>query len=160
MLQTALLAAIAARRDPAGLEFFEKKARPVFGEACASCHSAAPKSIKGGLRLDTPEEILKGGDTGPAIIRGKPDESLLVKAVRYRDPDLQMPPKKRLPEAAVADLAEWVAMGAPLPAPTATPAAPGLSGGSPCPAAARTSDDSMFHPAGVFDVQESLIGVS
>ena len=132
MLQTALLAALAAQGDPAGLEFFEKKVRPVFAEACASCHSADAKKLKGGLRLDTPEGILKGGDTGPAIVRGKPDESLLLKAVRYRDPDLQMPPKKRLPETAVADLAKWLAMGAPLPAPTAAPVAPGrLTGPTP-----------------------------
>jgi mono/diheme cytochrome c family protein len=132
MLNAALLIGLAAQGDPAGVEFFEKRVRPVFAEACASCHSAAAHRLKAGLRLDTPEGILKGGDTGPVVVRGRPDESLLLKAVRYGDPELQMPPKKRLPDAAVADLAKWVAMGAPLPAPTAAPAAPALlTGPSP-----------------------------
>jgi len=143
ILQTVLLLALAAQEDPAGLEFFEKKIRPVFADACASCHSGAAKKLKGGLLLDTPEGILKGGDTGPAIVPGKPDDSLLIKAVRWQDPDLQMPPKKRLPEAAVADLAKWVAMGAPRPAPSAAPAAPGrLTGPTPEEGAKHWA----FHP--------------
>jgi uncharacterized protein DUF1553/uncharacterized protein DUF1549/cytochrome c len=132
MLQTILCVALAAQGDPAGVEFFEKKVRPVFAEACASCHSSAAKKLKGGLRLDTPEGILKGGDSGPAVVPGKPDESLLIKAVRYQDQDLQMPPKRRLPESAVADLAKWVALGAPRPSGTSTPAEPGrLTGPTP-----------------------------
>jgi hypothetical protein len=97
-----------------GLEFFEKRVRPVLVERCYSCHAADAKKLKGGLRLDTRGATLKGGDTGPAVVPGKPDLSLLIKAVRYAD-DLQMPPKGRLPEAVVADLVRWVEMGAPDP---------------------------------------------
>src|SRR5262245_12360994 len=77
----------------AGIEFFEKKVRPVLVEQCYSCHSGQAKSPRGGLRLDSRAAVLKGGDTGPAVVPGKPAESLLVKAVRQTDPGLSMPPK-------------------------------------------------------------------
>jgi hypothetical protein len=96
--------------------FFESKVRPVLVEHCYECHSG--EKTKGGLALDTKQGWEKGGDTGPAIVPGKPDESLLIKAVRYHDDDLAMPPKKKggkLPEAVIADLMEWVKMGAPDP---------------------------------------------
>jgi hypothetical protein len=96
--------------------FFESKVRPVLLEHCYECHSG--EKTKGGLALDTKQGWEKGGDTGPAIVPGKPDESLLIKAVRYHDDDLAMPPKKKggkLPEAVIADLVEWVKMGAPDP---------------------------------------------
>jgi len=85
--------------DTAGLEFFEQKIRPVLVEKCYSCHSAAAEKLKGNLHLDTREGTLKGGDLGPAIVPGDPDRSLLIKAIRFTDEDLQMPPKKRLPAA-------------------------------------------------------------
>jgi mono/diheme cytochrome c family protein len=103
------------KASPEALEFFEKKIRPLFVERCASCHSADAKKLKGGLRLDSREEILKGGDTGPAIVSGNPETSLILKAVRYVDPDLKMPPKQKLPVAQVDDLARWIQMGAPWP---------------------------------------------
>jgi len=97
------------------IEFFEAKIRPVFADNCYSCHSAGGK-IKGGLRLDLPGTVFKGGDSGPAILPGNPDASLLIKAVRYTDADLQMPPKdKKLPAEQIALLEAWVRMGAPLP---------------------------------------------
>ena len=97
------------------IEFFEAKIRPVFADNCYSCHSAAQK-VKGGLRLDAPTALLKGGDNGPVIVPGNPDASLLIKAVRYTDADLQMPPKdKKLPAEQIALLETWVKMGAPLP---------------------------------------------
>ncbi len=99
----------------AALDFFEKKIRPLFAEHCARCHGGEAKAPKGGLRLDSRAALLKGGESGPALVPGKPDESLLIKAVRYADPDLRMPPKGKLPAAAVADLARWVALGAPMP---------------------------------------------
>src|SRR5262249_18301741 len=72
--------------------------------------------LKGGLRLDSRDALLKGGDTGPVIVPGNPDKSLLITAVRYRDKDLQMPPNDRkLPDSVIADLEEWVRMGAPDP---------------------------------------------
>ena len=98
------------------LEFFEKKIRPIFTEHCYSCHSAQAEKIKGGLLLDSKEGLLKGGESGPAIVPGDPENSLLIKAVRYADKDLQMPPKdKKLLESQINDLLEWVKMGAPDP---------------------------------------------
>lgn len=106
----------AATPDPAGIEFFEKNIRPLLADHCYGCHSAKAEKVKGGLWLDTREGVLKGGDTGPALVAGSPDNSLLIKAVRYTDPDLQMPPKnKKLPPKQIADLEAWVRMGAPDP---------------------------------------------
>jgi hypothetical protein len=96
-------------------DFFESKVRPLFVEYCYKCHSAASEKIKGGLRLDNSEAILKGGSSGPALKPGDPDGSLLIKAVRYSDPDLQMPPKKRLSPEQISALEAWIKMGAPLP---------------------------------------------
>jgi hypothetical protein len=119
-----LSALCAAEPNAAGIEFFEKKIRPVLVEHCYECHSSKTKNSKGGLRLDTREAVLKGGESGPAIVAGKPEESLLLKAVRYED--LEMPPQGRLPDAVIADLKKWIAMGAPDPrsesAVTETPA--------------------------------------
>jgi hypothetical protein len=97
------------------VEFFEKKVRPVLVEHCYSCHSVKAKKKRGGLRLDTRADLLRGGDTGPAIVPGKPAQSRLVEAVGYRNVELQMPPRKKLPDAAIADLTAWVKMGAPWP---------------------------------------------
>jgi len=105
----------AAPPDPAGVEFFEQRIRPVLVEKCYSCHSAGAKKLKGGLHLDTREGSLKGGDQGPSVVPGDPDRSLLVKAVRFTDPDLQMPPKKKLSDAQIADFEAWVKRGAPDP---------------------------------------------
>ena len=94
----------------ADAEFFEKRIRPVLADHCHECHGE--KKQKGGLRLDSRAALLAGGDIGPAVVAGQPDKSLLLTAVRYEDEDLQMPPKKRLSAAQVADLAEWVKRGA------------------------------------------------
>ncbi|MEY2427191.1 MAG: hypothetical protein QOJ40_76 [Verrucomicrobiota bacterium] len=111
----------AADHNQHELEFFETKIRPVLAENCFRCHSEKAEKLKGGLRLDTPEALLKGGDSGPAIVAGDPETSLLIKAVRYLDPDLQMPPKnKKLPAEQIASLEAWVKMGAPMPRPAAT----------------------------------------
>jgi hypothetical protein len=99
--------------DPA-TEFFEKKVRPILAERCLECHSAE-KKVKGGLHLDSRAGWVKGGDTGPALVPGKPEESLLVTAIRWKDRDLEMPPKKRLPAEEAAVLEEWVKLGAPDP---------------------------------------------
>jgi hypothetical protein len=113
------LLAIAPFADKAaadrGNEFFEKKIRPVLAEHCYACHSQAANKHKGGLYLDSRSGLRQGGDSGPALVPGKPDESLLIKAVRYTDGELRMPPKGKLPTAVVADLTKWVAMGAPDP---------------------------------------------
>ncbi len=110
-----LLPATAAAADPAGAEFFETKVRPVLVEHCFGCHSANAAKLKGGLRLDSRAGLLKGGDTGPAVVPGEPGKSRLVAAINYADVGLQMPPKGKLPAAAIADLTAWVKMGAPWP---------------------------------------------
>ncbi|MES2708205.1 MAG: PSD1 and planctomycete cytochrome C domain-containing protein [Verrucomicrobiota bacterium] len=98
------------------LQFFENRIRPALVENCYRCHSEAEGKSKGGLTLDTRAGWEKGGENGPAIVPGKPDESRLIKAVRHTDPDLAMPPKDgKLPPALIADLEKWVSMGAPDP---------------------------------------------
>ncbi|HEX8312606.1 MAG TPA: PSD1 and planctomycete cytochrome C domain-containing protein [Chthoniobacteraceae bacterium] len=97
-------------------EFFEAKIRPVLAENCYKCHSVEHGKSKGGLVLDSREALRKGGESGPAIERGAPEKSLLIRAIGYHDPDLQMPPKgEKLTSAQVADLTDWVTMGAPDP---------------------------------------------
>src|SRR4051812_3974822 len=85
--------------DPAGSpEFFETKVRPVLLEHCLKCHGDLKgKEPKGGLRADSRAGLLTGGDSGPAIVPGDPVKSKLVEAVRFENPDLQMPPKGKLP---------------------------------------------------------------
>src|SRR5215210_8645482 len=80
-------ASAAAPSDLAQLDFFEKKIRPVLAEQCYECHSASAKKLKGGLLLDTREGVLKGGDSGPAIVPGKPAKSLLLTTMKHEDPD-------------------------------------------------------------------------
>ncbi len=108
---------------PGQLEFFERKVRPVLVDRCYSCHSAESKKLKADLRLDSRDGFLKGGDSGkPSLIPGDPERSRLIEAIRYADQDLQMPPKGRLSPEAIADLTEWVKMGAPWPQETKAPA--------------------------------------
>jgi len=99
---------------PQDAAFFEAKVRPLLSQRCFECHSH-DKKIKGGLALDSRSGWEKGGDTGPAIVPGKPDESLLIKAISHLDKDLAMPPKKKLSDEEIAILTEWVKMGAPDP---------------------------------------------
>src|ERR1051325_2952263 len=73
-------------RSQEGVDFFERKIRPVLAAQCYECHSAELKKFKGGLVLDTKAGWLEGGDTGPAIVPGDPDKSLLIKAIRYTAP--------------------------------------------------------------------------
>jgi hypothetical protein len=112
----ALTNAAMAADDPAGIEYFESNIRPILVDNCYPCHSGKSVKVKGGLLLDTREGLLKGGDTGPAIKPGDVEESLLIKAVRYTDEDLRMPPKnKKLTAAQISSLEAWVKMGAPDP---------------------------------------------
>jgi hypothetical protein len=102
--------------DRAAAEFFEKKIRPVLVEKCYACHSAeAAKSnkLKGGLLLDTREGALLGGESGPAVVPGNVEESLLISALRHES--FEMPPTGKLAEATIADFVRWVEMGAPDP---------------------------------------------
>ena len=109
----ASLAVSTARADE-GVAFFESKVLPVLQQRCYECHSHE-KKIKGGLALDLRKGWETGGDNGPAIVPGKPEKSLLVKAVRYTDADVEMPPKGKLVADEIAVLEKWVAMGAPDP---------------------------------------------
>jgi cytochrome c553 len=108
-----LLVARAADFTPEQLDFFEKRIRPILVTSCHKCHSASAEKLKGGLRLDSREAVLKGGDTRAAVLPGEPERSLLLEAVRYGNPELQMPPKSRLSDTQIADLAAWIKMGAP-----------------------------------------------
>jgi hypothetical protein len=103
------------RASPADDEFFEKRVRPLLVEHCYRCHSSQAKKPKGGLLLDSRAHLLKGGDSGPAVVAGEPDRSLLIQAVRYRGDSLQMPPTGKLPGAEIATLEEWARRGAPIP---------------------------------------------
>jgi cytochrome c553 len=96
-------------------QFFETKIRPVLVESCYKCHSADAERIKGGLLLDTRDGLLKGGDSGPAIVPGEPDKSRLIVALRYKDEQLQMPPKEPLSAEVIANFEAWVKAGAPDP---------------------------------------------
>ena len=99
---------------PAEIEFFEKQIRPLLVGRCYECHSAGAKQMQAGLRLDSREAMLRGGDSGPAVVPGKSDASLLVEAVRYNG-DLQMPPKGKLQQQEIALLEKWIRLGAPMP---------------------------------------------
>ena len=148
------LAAPAAAADPAGIEFFEKHIRPVLASRCLECHAAEHK-VKAGLRLDHPAGWLVGGDSGPAVLPGRPDDSPLIKAIRYTKLEFEaMPPRSALPREEVALLEEWVRRGAPAPdepapVPGATPARRAMtveegrrfwSFVAPAPAAVPTTD--------------------
>ncbi len=101
--------------DEAGAQFFESRVRPVLAEHCYRCHSAKAEKVKAGLLVDSREGLLKGGDGGPVLVPGQPEQSRLIEALRYNSPDLQMPPRRRLPEEQVADLIRWVESGAQWP---------------------------------------------
>ena len=101
-----------------GMDFFEKKIRPLLAEKCIECHSSEKGISKGGLTLDTKKGWEEGGQGGKAIIPGKPNESLFVKAIVYTDDDLQMPPKKKggkMSDEEINLFKQWIAMGAPDP---------------------------------------------
>src|SRR5688572_4751154 len=101
--------------DPAGVEFFEKKVRPVLSANCYKCHSESAEKVKAKLYLDSREGMLKGGSSGPAMVVGNPAKSAMIEAIRHVDPDTAMPPKAKLSDQEIADLTQWVKMGAPWP---------------------------------------------
>src|SRR3712207_4336951 len=100
---------------PGDDELFEKQVRPLLIARCYGCHSAEAKKQKGGVGVGPAEGLRRGGASGPALVPGDAAASLLIKAIRYKDPDLQMPPDERLPEAEIAILERWIARGAPDP---------------------------------------------
>jgi hypothetical protein len=112
----ALRAAAAAPPSAEDVKFFETKVRPLLVERCYGCHG--DEKQKGGLRLDSVAAVQKGGKNGPIISPGNPSESKLIRAISYRDKDLQMPPEDegKLTGEQIATLTRWVAIGAPYPA--------------------------------------------
>ncbi|MFM7059190.1 MAG: PSD1 and planctomycete cytochrome C domain-containing protein [Planctomycetota bacterium] len=103
-------------------DFFETRIRPVLVEHCYECHSSDSRPLQGGLRLDSRAGLLQGGDSGPAVVPGKPASSLLLKALRHDG--YAMPPKGRLADRIVSDFEGWIAMGLPDPRTTQAPTAP------------------------------------
>ncbi|NQV26627.1 MAG: DUF1553 domain-containing protein [Rhodopirellula sp.] len=101
--------------DDKGTAFFEKKIRPLLVKHCYECHSEEAEERQGGLLLDRRSGWIEGGDTNKAVIPGEPDSSLLIKAVRYGDENLQMPPEQRLKPEEIKLLEQWVRLGAPGP---------------------------------------------
>ena len=102
-------AASAQRPRAEDVEFFEKSVRPLLHEQCHSCHGAAKQ--KGNLRLDSREAMLRGGDSGPAVVVGHPEKSLIVRAIGYQDDNLRMPPRSKLAAGQIAALRHWIENG-------------------------------------------------
>jgi hypothetical protein len=113
LLSCLFLNSAAAAAPSVDTTFFEKKVRPVLVARCYECHGSGAK-VRGGLRVDSREALLRGGDRGPALLPGRPEESLLVRAIRH-DGEVKMPPKTRLSPRELADLTAWVQRGAPWP---------------------------------------------
>jgi len=89
-------------------KLFKDAVRPLFERKCFDCHSAKADELKGNLKLETVEEILKGGDQGPAIVAGDPEMSFLIRAIKYEVEDFQMPPAGRLSDDDIALVAKWI----------------------------------------------------
>ena len=96
-------------------EYFERHIRPVLIENCYKCHGGEVEKIKGDFNLTFREGLLTSGEQGGNIVPGNPDASALIKALRYEDPDFQMPPSGKLPELVIQYFEDWIAMGAPDP---------------------------------------------
>ncbi|MGV3720018.1 MAG: DUF1549 domain-containing protein, partial [Actinomycetota bacterium] len=116
-----------AKVDPKAAAFFEAKIRPLLAQQCQGCHGE--KAQKGGLRVDNAAAFFKGGETGPMVVPGHPEKSSLIEVIGYAK-DLKMPPQGKLKPQQIADLTQWVSMGAPWPGYDATavvegPAKPG-----------------------------------
>jgi len=115
-------AAAAPASEPDDLAFFESRVRPLLEAHCLECHSTDTEA-SGGLVLDSRAGWQRGGDSGPPLVAGRPEESLLLKAVSWTDPGLQMPPKTRLSATDQATLADWIRRGAADPREAAATAA-------------------------------------
>ncbi len=123
MLGAILLSGAVSRAQPAdpnakklsdAERHFIEKVKPLLSSRCIGCHG--PDKVKGGLRLDSREAALKGGETGPSLVAGKPGDSLFIAAVKHSHPELKMPPKDKLAAADIAALERWIKDGAPWPA--------------------------------------------
>jgi len=119
-LMSLATASLASAQTPnaADMAFFESKVRPLLVERCQTCHSAKSKKPHGKLWLENRDAIMKGGESGPALVPGDPEKSRLIHAIRYTKEDLQMPPSRKLPAHEIAIFEEWVRRGAPFPGST------------------------------------------
>ena len=112
---------LTAQSGDASTEFFESRIRPFLITDCQECHG--PKHQRGGLRVDSREALLRGGDSGPAVVPKKAQESRLLRAIQHLEPDLSMPKERpRLPETVIRDVARWIEAGAVFPAASGSPA--------------------------------------
>lgn len=98
-----------------GIEFFEKKIRPVLVQHCYKCHSEQADKVQGGFKLDSRASLRRGGESGVAIVPGQSEQSLLYQALRHDGSASNMPPSGKLPDAVIADFRQWIARGAPDP---------------------------------------------
>jgi hypothetical protein len=105
------------------IEFFEKRIRPVLVKRCWECHGADPAKLRGGLRLDSRQAILRGGETGPAAVVGDVMASLISEAIGFESSQIEMPPSGKMPAQEIADLREWIRRGLPFPSAETTAAA-------------------------------------
>jgi cytochrome c553 len=119
-----LTVSVAVKAQSGSADLFEKKIRPVLVAHCYACHSAKLKSPMSGLVLDTRAGLARGGASGPVVLPGKPGESRLLRALRYLDPKLQMPPAGKLPDRTIADFTDWIASGAVDPRVDSTESSP------------------------------------
>src|SRR5882724_5036704 len=109
----ALLGAVSLSAQENSSDFFEKRVRPVLASNCYTCHTTTKL---GGLQLDSRAAMLQGGKSGPAIVPGKPEESLLIRAITHADARLKMPVgAEKLKDGEIADLTRWIKAGAPWP---------------------------------------------
>lgn len=109
------MCAVCISDEPDEIRFFREKIEPVLREQCYACHSGQAEKVQAGLRLDSRAAVLRGGESGPAVVPGKSAESLLIRAIRHED-GLAMPPMNaRLAESTIADFVKWVEIGAPDP---------------------------------------------
>jgi|694.fasta_scaffold10361_14 hypothetical protein len=118
--------ALALPSDAEREQFFESRIRPVLAEHCFECHADSSSKVKGSLKLDSAAALLVGGDSGAVVVPGDAEASLLVRALRHTDPEVEMPPKGKLPDAVIADFAEWVRQGAYFPAAQAPAGSPSV----------------------------------
>ena len=118
VLSLVFAASLAVAADASTEDVFTKSILPILKDTCFKCHSHSADKVKGGLMLDSRDGLLAGGDSGATIVPGKPEESLLIKAVSYEDADLQMPPPRkgeRLTAEQVELLRQWIRDGAQWP---------------------------------------------
>ncbi len=108
-----IAAAALAHAETPGEQYFEGKVKPLLDSRCVSCHG--PDKVKANLRLDSREAAIKGGDSGPAVVPGKPNDSLLLQAVMHSKKDLEMPPKEKLTTNDIAVFRKWIEDGASWP---------------------------------------------